>query len=98
MGHTTCQSERHDKRIWHKRWRLRERIKLASLTSENFDDHCTTGHKEVSSPWNMAKDGKSYFAEKRQASFAKSIAIKLGKNHQEQTALKKRILSRFMGK
>ena len=28
VGITTCCSERHDKKIWHKRWRARERTAL----------------------------------------------------------------------
>jgi len=28
VGHTTCGSEREDKKLWHQRWRTRERTAL----------------------------------------------------------------------
>ena len=28
VGHTTCGSEREDKKLWHQRWRTRERALL----------------------------------------------------------------------
>ena len=31
FGHTTARSEVHDKRLWHKRWRSRERDQLATV-------------------------------------------------------------------
>ncbi|MDU6990819.1 MAG: hypothetical protein E6366_22765 [Escherichia coli] len=30
VGHTTCGSEREDKKLWHQRWRTRERTALTS--------------------------------------------------------------------
>jgi hypothetical protein len=32
VGHTTCRSEREDKKLWHQRWRTRERTALASAS------------------------------------------------------------------
>lgn len=96
--HTGCRSERLDKRIWHKRWRFQERIKLSSLNSENLDDYCTTDRREVSDPWNMGKDGKSYFAHHKQANLVKRIANEQGKSPQERSSLKKRLLYKLMGK
>ena len=33
VGHTTCGSEREDKKLWHQRWRTRERTALTSASS-----------------------------------------------------------------
>ena len=97
-GHTHCRSERQDKRLWHKRWRKRERIKLSSLSSENLDDHCTTDRREVSNPWNMGKDGKGYFPEKEQVHFVETLSSKRARGPQEQSSLKKRLLYKMMEK
>ncbi len=32
VGHTTCGSEREDKKLWHQRWRTRERTALTSAS------------------------------------------------------------------
>ncbi|WP_282811691.1 hypothetical protein [Thauera humireducens] len=32
VGHTTCHSEREDKKLWHQRWRTSERTALASAS------------------------------------------------------------------
>lgn len=50
-------SEKKDKRIWHKRMRAEERGRLAK---RNYDEHVTTAVLEVSSVWDMAKDGKMW--------------------------------------
>ena len=97
-GHTTCKSERLDKRLWHKRWRKHERIKLSALSPGNLDDHCTTDRREVSNPWDMGKDGKGYFPKNKQVQFAETISYKQAKNHKERSALKKRLLYKVMGK
>lgn len=34
VGHTTCRSEREDKKLWHQRWRTHERTALASASPE----------------------------------------------------------------
>ena len=34
VGHTTCGSEREDKKLWHQRWRTRERTALTSASPE----------------------------------------------------------------
>ena len=97
-SHTTCRSERLDKQIWHKRWRTKERIKLASLNLENLDDHLTTDRREVSNPWNMGKDGKHYFSKNKQMLLAKTISNRRGQNPRERSVLKKRLLYKSVGK
>ena len=34
LGHTPCRSEREDKKLWHQRWRTRERVALASASPD----------------------------------------------------------------
>jgi hypothetical protein len=97
-GYATCHSERLDKRAWYKRWRSHERIKLTFLHSDNLDSHCTIDKREVSNPWNMGKDGKHYFAYDKKIHFIKSTANGIGRNPQERSALKKRLLYKLMGK
>lgn len=58
IGFAICDSEAIDKRIWHKRLRARERDRL--ITDPESEP---TRENEVSSTWNMGKDGKQYWAE-----------------------------------
>ena len=39
VGHTTCGSEREDKKLWHQRWRTRERTALTSASPEALSAH-----------------------------------------------------------
>jgi hypothetical protein len=55
-GYGGADSEAVDKRIWHKRMRARERDRL--ITDPEGEP---TVENEVSSPWDMAKDGKHYW-------------------------------------
>lgn len=57
-GITTAESEAMDKRLWHKRLRARERDRLRTNPESEH-----TLENEVSSPWDMAKDGKIYWSE-----------------------------------
>lgn len=59
---TTCQSERQDKKVWHKRWRARERTALTSTHPEDLENYLTLLEKQVSNVWSMGKDGKQYWA------------------------------------
>lgn len=51
-GITCCESEKSDKRIWHKvmRRKTRERLRLGEEEGVSA--------REVSDPWKMGKDGK----------------------------------------
>ena len=51
MGHTTCRSERYDKFIWHKKWRLHERLNLIALKRNEAEDYFPIHSKAVSSVW-----------------------------------------------
>ena len=97
-GNTTCRSERQDKRIWHKRWRKKERNKLVSLNQEHLDNHITIESREVSNPWSMGKDGKHYFSKESQQFTAARISKLRGRNPQERSAIKQRLLRQWSGK
>lgn len=58
-------SEKEDKRIWHRRFRRKEKVAL----SKQHDEHISTDHREVSNPWSMSKDGKMYWSEVDQQRF-----------------------------
>ena len=60
VGHTTAESEKHDKQVWHRRMRRRERQRLGGVAPATADDYLTTITHEVSDPWTFGKDGKQY--------------------------------------
>ncbi|MHB8742958.1 MAG: hypothetical protein ACYC9L_07500 [Sulfuricaulis sp.] len=69
-GHTTACSEARDKQQWHQRWRTHERDRLRKLTVDG--EHPTTMRNEVSSTWDMAKDGRHWFGWREQTRRAES--------------------------
>ena len=62
IGHTTAQSEKKDKKIWHRRFRHKTKDILRSLHNDpdKIDDTIMPVEDDVSSLWSMSKDGKSY--------------------------------------
>jgi hypothetical protein len=58
VGHTTCGSEREDKKLWHQRWRTRERTALTSASPEALSAHLPLLENQASSVWSMGKDGR----------------------------------------
>ena len=58
VGHTTCRSEREDKKLWHQRWRTHERTALASASPEALCAHLPLLENQVSNVWSMGKDGR----------------------------------------
>ncbi|ASJ88909.1 hypothetical protein PSA83_06783 (plasmid) [Pseudomonas aeruginosa] len=82
VGHTTCRSEREDKKLWHQRWRTHERTALASASPEALCAHLPLLENQVSNVWSMGKDGRSYWPIKRQAATADRIANHKGRNPQ----------------
>ncbi len=83
VGHTTCRSEREDKKLWHQRWRTHERTALASASPEALCAHLPLLENQVSNVWSMGKDGRSYWPIKRQAATADRIANHKGEVIQE---------------
>ena len=98
FGHTTCHSERQDKKIWHQRWRTRERNNLASTPNDAWDEHLPLLENQVSNVWAMGKDGHFYCPTARQVLMAEQIATRQGRNPQERSSLKKRLMRKWMGK
>jgi hypothetical protein len=98
FGHTTCRSEREDKKLWHQRWRARERTALASASPDTLGAHLPLLENQVSNVWSMGKDGRSYWPVERQSATADRIANKNGRNAQERASLKKRLLRKWMSK
>lgn len=57
-GITTARSEKFDKKMWHKRLRTKEKIRLEHEDTEDF----IPIHKhKVGNVWSMQKDGKQRF-------------------------------------
>lgn len=98
VGLTNCRSESQDKKIWHQRWRARERTALSSAASEHLSEYLPILENQVSSVWTMGKDGHSYWPVDRQDATADRIASNKGCNPQERASLKKRLLHKWMAK
>jgi len=96
FGLSTARSEAGDKRLWHKRWRSRQRDQLATLCPD--DDPIPVQHRAVSDTWDMAKDGKSWFAPRRQRAAAERFADRRGESPPERKALKARLLAKWRSK
>ncbi len=96
FGHTSARSEADDKRLWHKRWRSRERDQLAVL--EPDADPLPVHRQAVSSPWSMAKDGKHWFDPRLQREMAELIAARRSQLGPERQALQVRLLARWRAK
>ncbi|HBI22204.1 MAG TPA: hypothetical protein DDY37_06445 [Legionella sp.] len=98
FGITTCRSEQQDKKIWHQRWRSRERTALTSATPSDLEAYLPVLEKQVSNVWSMGKDGRQYWSIKRQAVIAEQTAQKKGCTTKERASIKQRELHKSMGK
>jgi len=98
VGYTTCRSEREDKKLWHQRWRPHERTALTGASPDALSAHLPLLEKQVSNVWMMGKDGRHYWPIAGQAELAEYIANHRGRSPQERTALKKRLLRKWMSK
>lgn len=98
VGTTKCHSERKDKKLWHKILRSRERVALDGVTTDTLSAYVPLRENQITSTWDMGKDGHQYWHVKRQRELAESIANRKGKNPQERAALEKRLLRKWMGK
>ena len=96
FGHTTACSEADDKQRWHKRWRSHERDQL---TIAGPEEEIEPIHRHaISSAWDMAKDGKSWFDPRQQQIVAERMAAWRSKLKPERKALQARILAKWRGK
>lgn len=98
VGCTTSRSERQDKKVWHKRWRARERTALTSTKVDDLDAYLPLLEKQVSNVWDMGKDGKQYWPIHRQVIVAEISAQKKGRTTKECLSLKQRQMHKSMGK
>ena len=98
FGITTCRSERQDKKIWHQRWRARERTALTSASLDELEAYLPLFENEVSNVWSMGKDGRQYWPISNQIVIAEEIAQRKGRNLKERLSLKMRELHKSMGK
>ncbi len=96
FSYASADSEASDKRIWHSRMRHRERQALHSAV--DFDAHMTTVRDDVSSAWNMDKDGKHFWPEKSREETAEWIADPRGKTDKERATIKRRLARRWAAK
>ncbi len=98
-ANTLCRSERLDKKIWHRRWRVHERSSLATtLHFDNLDSYLPIHERQISNVWLMGKDGRNYWSEPRRIVAAERIAARKGQSPQERSALKQRLLRKWVGK
>lgn len=62
IGHTHSESEKADKKIWHRRFRHKTKDIIRSMHNDvdSMNDVIMPVEDDVSSLWSMSKDGKSY--------------------------------------
>lgn len=61
-GNTKAESEKGFKRLWHRAFRLAERMALGKVIPSD-DDFVPMLEREVSHIWSGEKDGKHYFGD-----------------------------------
>ena len=86
VGHTTCGSEREDKKFWHQRWRTRERTALTSASPEALSAHLPPAGKPGQQRLVDGQGWPPYWPVKRQAATADRIANHKGRNPQERAS------------
>lgn len=64
-GQTTAESEKSDKKIWHRRFRHKTKDILRSMhnDADMMNDTVMPVEDEFSNIWSMSKDGKVYLGE-----------------------------------
>jgi len=62
IGHTKSESEKSDKKFWHRRFRHKTKDILRSMHNDidSIDETVMPVEDDVSSLWSMSKDGKTY--------------------------------------
>ena len=98
IANTTCNSERQDKKQWHSVFRSRERGLLKSTSIDALEAHLSITENQESNPWSMGKDGRRYWSIQSRKAWAATKAERDGDTPNEQEALKKRMLHKWMGK
>ncbi len=100
VGITGASSEAQDKKIWHKRLRSGEAIRLKKLVTsgDDLESHMPRIEIEAVDVWSMAKDGRGYSPLRWQRTKAEMIATRKGKSTVERQSLKQRLLKKWMAK
>jgi hypothetical protein len=59
-GFTTAESEKSDKKMWHRALRSKEKIRLSKTLNnlDEIDSYIPLTENDAINPWCMAKDGK----------------------------------------
>lgn len=96
-GNTTAVSEKSDKKIWHSRMRARQRDQLAHA-DDQADDLMPVLVNEVSNPYSMAKDGRSYQSDVKLVNTATRVARRKCRGQESQEGLTERELVKLMAK
>lgn len=55
MGHTSCRSEKQDKKLWHKCWRSKQKMALRSPHLLDLEAISPILEREISDVWAMGK-------------------------------------------
>lgn len=96
LPYACCNSEKKDKKRWHKAFRKTEKQKISS--SNDLEDHVTTHYRELSNPWTMGKDGKLRYSEIDLLTSIKKYAQNFYKNKNERITNERKMFYRLVGK
>jgi hypothetical protein len=98
FGMINCKSEKKDKKIWHSRWRCHERINITQISFSNLDSYQTVLKNQISSTWDMGKDGRQYWTYESQKRIAHMLARKLTQSPREIKKTKERFIHKWNSK
>jgi hypothetical protein len=71
FGNTTATTESTDKTIWHRRFRRQTKLSLVRM--DDPDGYVPPAVRELSNPWAMPKDGRSYWTASEMSLGARSL-------------------------
>ena len=98
FGITTAESEKEDKKLWHKSFRTKAKNQLKEKTLRNdieeLDTIIDVHEYDVSNSYAMDKEVKKYYPKYRQVVQAKKVADRIGKTLAEKSALQLRYLQK----
>ena len=97
-GMTNCKSEKQDKKIWNSRWRCHERVAIGQISLSELDSYQTILKNQISSTWDMGKDGRQYWTHESQNRIANMLATRLTKSPGEIKKIKERLLHKWNSK
>jgi hypothetical protein len=98
FGIATVASERQDKDLWHRRFRLHERLALVRSAGNGFEAHQTVLAHDVSDPWAMGRDGHRYFSTSDQVRKSEQRASRTEADLGKRDLLMRRYMRKAMSK